>query len=176
MYANFRRLYILVVQGGRKFPWLHFHSQFLYTWCPSGMEHGMTGGKNGNFYYSASFKIHYCFISSLIVKLDLDSFSSCTAVEFILCTLWQFVRLEGQILQGICQFSSALLECCLLMELNCYVMPVIKEITCNWHRHNLIGHVLAGYDVDWSKLRGAIAFVTYFIVIKVTFNFEHLNK
>ena len=39
-------------------------------------------------------------------------------------------------------------------------MPVTKEITYNWHRCNLIGHVLAEYDVVLSKPRGAIAFVT----------------
>jgi len=38
------------------------------------MEHGIAGDKNGNFCYSASFKIHYCFISSLIVKLRMDIF------------------------------------------------------------------------------------------------------
>ena len=37
MYANFRRLYIIIVQGGRKFPWLRFHIQFctlaaLHVW------------------------------------------------------------------------------------------------------------------------------------------------
>jgi len=58
MYANFRRLYIIVVQGGRKFPWLRFHIQFLYTCCPACMEHGITGDKNGSFCYSTSFKIH----------------------------------------------------------------------------------------------------------------------
>jgi len=64
MYANFRRLYIIVVQGGKKFPWLRFHIQFLYTCCPACMEHGITGDKNGNFCYSNSFKIHYCFLSA----------------------------------------------------------------------------------------------------------------
>lgn len=55
-------------------------------------------------------------------------------------------------------------------------MPVTKEITYNWHRHNLIGHVLAEYDVDLSKPRGAIAFVSYFVVIKVTCNSDYLTE
>jgi hypothetical protein len=55
-------------------------------------------------------------------------------------------------------------------------MPVTKEITCNWHRHNLIGHVLAEYDVDLSEPRGADAYVTYFVVFKVTYNSEYLNE
>lgn len=76
MYANFRRLYIIVVEGGRKFPWLRFNIQFLYTCSPACMEHGITGDKNGSFCYSTSFKSHYCFISSLTVKLHLDSFPS----------------------------------------------------------------------------------------------------
>jgi len=62
------------------------------------------------------------------------------------------------------------------MELNCYVMPVTKEIMYNWHRNNLIGQVLAEYDIDLNKPRGGIAFVTYFTAIKVTFNSEYLNE